>query len=650
VNEHSLRQFVQLLALDKVSRQGEWLRCFCPLAPWTHGGGKDSHPSFYISIHDDKKSYWNCFGCSEKPHPLNTLLSKLWLTSGYYPHEAALFYAMNEVSSDEDEDDLNIPQVSGMGWNMTRPTPSPVPERIWNRFSRMCTSKGKEYFSWLSDVRGVDFSTAMQFDVRADPERKVVVFPFTDSDGIIHMLRARRIDDKVVYTYTSDMLGLHRPLSSRKDVGVWFGLHLIDLHDPVIVVEGECFPGDAQVLTKTGWVCFSDYSGEEIAQYEEDGGLRFVSPLAVVRKEFQGELIRNESKGFISLTTPKHRMLALDYKNRLRKHDADSPCSCADRIVRVGRLDGSGIPLSDDQIRLCVAVSADATIDQRKCNGYCGKWPKESRYSRWGLTKPRKVSRLFRLLRSLDVVYTTKVVGDKTHIQFPLPSWVPGRLFPHSWIGEMSISQRMVFLDEVALWDGNFVRGRNQTEYNSILLPNVEFVQTLAHTVGVVSTIREHTKVMEGKEFLGYTASLLWGKKHSSWQSIHSSRVPFAGLVYCAQVGSGMLLIRQERKIHVSGNCDLLRLSSLGVKNVIAAGGTKVTEAQLSALPARMIFLGLDADPPGQKATTRIAQMIGRRAMVMKLDWSLVGCKDPGELTSREQAQTVLDSPVFALS
>lgn len=55
---------------------GQWVSIPCPLAPFTHEKGKDTHPSSGISVNEDGASIFSCFTCHRKgpvPWLLRTL-------------------------------------------------------------------------------------------------------------------------------------------------------------------------------------------------------------------------------------------------------------------------------------------------------------------------------------------------------------------------------------------------------------------------------------------------------------------------------------------------------------------------------------------------------------------------------------------------
>lgn len=95
--------------------------------------------------------------------------------------------------------------------------------------------------------------------------------------------------------------------------------------------------------------------------------------------------------------------------------------------------------------------------------------------------------------------------------------------------------------------------------------------------------------------------------------------------------------------ICVEGPIDLLRLQTLGYYNVLASCGAGVTVKQLHNIPNNNIILGYDSDKAGKEAAKRIVSILENR-LVQILDWSLVGKKDAGDLSSKEELEDVLNN------
>lgn len=641
MNEQGIHNLLRALGVDDAITKGEWVVSRCPLH-------NDSNPSFSVRVEGKGSSFFHCFGCDEGGS-LTRLIHSFWISNKAYPRRAARIVAGNESMMDTDE-------LAGVKcrFEKVRVKPEPIPDKVVKHYPLIlnhCRSfEGKRCREFLNG-RGISDESIDTLRVRFAADHQAVVFAHTNKYGRVFALRARSRKAKRIYSISKEVAERDTGLTlkefpSKRDAGYWFGIHLIDWAKPVALVEGECFPSDTELLTTKGWVSFADYNGEDVLQVDSSLEGSFVRPLAIIRKEINGKLVRNTVKGFVSVTTPDHQMVALDQKGRIRKHSAEHRLSSSDRVPRAVTLNGPGIPLSNLQLRFCVAISADFAI--RDCKNTGNRSPRELRYAVAGFLKERKIIRIRRILNELRLPYSdNKIKNGYQSICLSIPSWVPGRLFPHSWISQATLDQRMLILQELVHWDGNHVTNRTQTEYSCKYIENAVFVQSLAHTVGICSTIMKRSN----KWGEWYKVSLLWNKSTSSWQAMKTVEIDYKGLVHCVQVPTGMILVRQEGKIHVSGNCDLLRLHTLGKPNVIASGGVGVTKAQINELEAFAYVLGYDADESGQKANERIDQMIGPSAIIVyRANWALAQvckdgkrrpCKDAGDLPDKEALNTI---------
>lgn len=235
-----VHHFLRLLgAADITDSSAGWLNCRCLLAEFRHANGKDSRPSFGVSISPDKESVFYCFGCSERPASLRRLLYTIFVSSGKYPWEAARWLGRKEAAPN----DL-IADKAPVSWEDKIPyCPDPLPPRILRKFPFLQYGKdsvAEEIRRWLEEDRGVPRWIQYMFRLRYDCGRKAVVFPMTDPDGRAFLLRERRVRTKDIWTVSAKMMG--EPEGSfpkLRDAGVWFGMHLIDWSRPVILVEGE---------------------------------------------------------------------------------------------------------------------------------------------------------------------------------------------------------------------------------------------------------------------------------------------------------------------------------------------------------------------------------------------------------------------------
>ena len=330
------------------------------------------------------------------------------------------------------------------------------------------------------------------------------------------------------------------------------------------IVEGECFNGSAEVLTPKGWVRLDLYNNERVAQRN---GVKseFVKPLAYIKKEYKDDLIEfSNSQKYYSCTTKKHNYV-VEKKGVKKKvtaeylHDTTTSLSIK-RVVEGNK--NKGIELDENKLRLLIAISADMTV--RKTGDIYGAFKKE-----------RKKERLVSLLDSLGIRYSLNIDGRGYYSFFihREHGLNPFKIFPKEWYS-LSEKQMKIVIDEILHWDGNSVPNRNQIEYSSKEIENATFIQTLSHLVGYTSTIIRRQNHL-GKWF---KVSILFSKKDTNTQALKKTKIKHDGFVYCVQVPSGELLIRQNECISIIGNCDALSLHEAGITNVVSVpNGTSLS-------------------------------------------------------------------------
>jgi hypothetical protein len=419
----------------------------------------------------------------------------------------------------------------------------------------------------------------------------------------------------------------------------------------VIWTEGECFTGDTEILTRNGWIKFSEYQGDEVMQvhYGDNFVGSFVTPLGLVKSK-TSEFIHLHSKNYNSLTTIGHKIILKKRKGNIFKETAETVFNTiySDIIpLTLKQVIGNpGVPFSDDELRLIVAISADMTI--RATGDVYGAFKKD-----------RKKVRLSEILCQLDIPYScTKDMRDywSIFINRVFTSKYRIKEFPQEWIGKLTHSQMMVILDEILYWDGNSVPNRAQIEYSSVIYNNAVFIQTLAHLCGYTSTIiRRHNDIGSW-----YKVSILFKKSHvCADRSLKREKIKLDTLkkVYCVEVPSGMILVRHNEKISISGNCDRLTWMTAGYKNIISEPqGAPNPEAKefkekfaymedpyFKSVMADvdMIIFSTDNDAPGKVLRNHLALLFGKEKC--KYINYPVGYKDINEVWKGEPKKNLME-------
>lgn len=508
----------ELLHLEKYDAVNKKALC-----PWH----LEDTPSF---IYDSKRFVFHCFGCSK-----NTDIIDAYMFTGLTYLEA--------VQKLFEEAKMNI-ALGEKG----------VKTKYQYRYPHEEPINDKEHVYAYLGKRGISKATVDAVDIRED-EHGNIVFNYYDSNDVLCLVKYRPS---------------HKIDKSAGEIKSWcqkgadttpllFNMNRINVDQPLLLTEGECMPGNAEVLTPNGWIRLDEYNNEQVLQINTDLTGNFVTPLAYIKHEYDGDLYIDRKNNFASVTTANHNIVYIDYKGYLRKRKAsEMPGIGTGFIPTVTKVNGEGIPFTNDQIALYLAISADCTIDVRKT----------TRHSRFSVKKDRKYFRLKELLERLNIPFfenkSTNRDGYK-YIGFTTPDWVVSKTLPFEWIGQATLEQRKFIIEEMTYWDGNRVKTRNQYEYSSKEYANAVFMQTIAHTCGYMSTIIQRHNAHGS----WYKVSVLLTKSHVSHQSPYQ-REHYNGMVYCVTVPTGMILVRQEGHISITGNCDTLAAIEAGYSNAVS--------------------------------------------------------------------------------
>lgn len=417
--------------------------------------------------------------------------------------------------------------------------------------------------------RGISKETLNYMGVKQDPHGNVT-FEFHDLDGELVCKKYR-----LSKTPKNGMPKMWWDKDSDK-CPVLYNIDKVDITKPVVITEGMCFPGSAEVLTPNGWIKLENYNDELVMQVNKDLSCQFVMPYAKIKHRFDGQLKRIEIGGnYLSETTPDHSIVYFNKPNELKKRRVDTlPDTFGNIPTSANYIGGTGINFTDAEIRLQVAFSADGSFNKSGCYRKNGK----SRI-RFAFAKERKFLRLKEILNECEINYTETIKssdkyksGKLYYIGFEDKEHFLTKEFNMSWISEMTRHQIDVLLEEVVYWDGGKFKYKNQAEFYSGNKNNIDFIQTLCHISGFMSTIK-HRK----GNYKLCTVSMLYGKDHVSGQNMYKYKrikdVEYHGDVYCVSVSSGMILVRQEEKICVTGNCDTLSVFESGYTNVVSIPG-----------------------------------------------------------------------------
>lgn len=331
----------------------------------------------------------------------------------------------------------------------------------------------------------------------------------------------------------------------------------------LIARDEACFVKGTEILTPSGWKKFENLDQTElVAQYNRDGSIEFVKPIHYTRKKHTGIVYQfaNKKGYFNQIVTPDHRIIWRDsITNEIKENIAEEYISSPFK-----HFIGSGIKIGgrdnltyEERFKIAFHVlRSDRYIYNSKLDN-CN-------IVQLSLTDSREKTRLEHILENLGYKYT-KVQSEDKDNELEYTVWVPIQenfVTDFSWVNLNEISGKWCqeFLKELSHWRNNTSNSNYSTIYCSTPYANVaDIVQSIASLSGW----RCYRELRVDKRKDSY--------KNIHYLKIHSTRdyyLPdkksstvstqtYDDEVFCVTVPSGMIVIRYDDKVVISGNCHL---------------------------------------------------------------------------------------------
>lgn len=361
---------------------------------------------------------------------------------------------------------------------------------------------------------------------------------------------------------------------------------------PLRYYAAHCLTGDAEILTRTGWVSLEHWKGGDIVQWSPDGVLKFAAATAN-RFEVDEDLVVADARYHKAAYTKGHTVPGFSGRGVFKTMQAGDLLTKRIEIPLCGSLGGSG-DISELDARLAAMVQADGSIRDGK----------QDRAVRFGFRKPRKIARCKQLLGEAGVKYYAWVLHDgTTRIRVGRLEWHPlvkllsgsNKNFLPALL-DAPFAAKLAFMEEIAFWDGDVEpHGRGYT-YTSTNEHNARFVQTMAHLTGMSAFVSEREREGWSKAYRVYV------RRDGATRSEpkHYSTKRHFGFVYCPTTETGYFLMRQNGHITVTGNTgrwggdDKVNLQNLPRKSplkkaMLASDGYTFIDCDSSQIEARTL-------------------------------------------------------------
>lgn len=325
-----------------------------------------------------------------------------------------------------------------------------------------------------------------------------------------------------------------------------------------------CLPAETEFLSQHGWKRMDEWKeGDLVYQVGDDGVGCFVEPERYFKLpcEYMWQLSNN---GLTMTASEEHNVVYNDYRTRkfltipmeeiVRKHVTNKQGFKGLIPTTFSSACTGTLGLTDDELRLQVAVNADGWMLQRKrVVGACAVRVK----------KQRKIDRMRILLQRTGYHYTEislhGVHEGKIEFQFKAPLLSKG--VTTEWFN-LNQHELQIICDELLFWDCDIKSGR----FSSINKLEADFVQFVYHSCGYQAPLSEGVNKgfvdKDGKPYANHTIYKVGKNKATriSFQRAPKSKPECEmvqtsdGFKYCFTVPTHKFIVREKGKVFITGN------------------------------------------------------------------------------------------------
>ncbi|MBR3739560.1 MAG: toprim domain-containing protein [Clostridia bacterium] len=322
-----------------------------------------------------------------------------------------------------------------------------------------------------------------------------------------------------------------------------------------------CVDCDTEYFNGEQWKKISDYSsGEKVLQYNHDGTAKLVIPEVYHKYPADWFYHLHSDYGVEQCVSPEHNLVYLTSKGHLQKKNVqewiavheNTAHGFSGKFITTFNYSGNGIGLTDDEIRLMCAVICD------------GHFPRDNNRCRINIKKRQKQLRLRTLLEKAGVAYTVHHYNqnDLAFETFIFDAPIRTKVFGADWY-QCSKQQLAIISDEILHWDGHISEKRSS--FSTCEKENADFVQFVFSACGFRSVVssnnrigKRHSNERYAYKSIEYTVSKTTSIHPSLVNTKEKINIPLVkakdGYKYCFTVPSGMLVLRRNGRINITGN------------------------------------------------------------------------------------------------
>jgi len=323
------------------------------------------------------------------------------------------------------------------------------------------------------------------------------------------------------------------------------------LENQVVMITGSagCVDCDTEYFNGVKWAKISNYKeSDKVLQYNKNGNSELVNPLKY--HKYPSEYLWHfETRGANQCLCDEHKVIYKNYKNNIinikmsemiQKHNKKKN-GFDGKFITTFNYSSNGIDLTDNEIRLMVCIHADGYFHDTTSTNRC----------RLCFSKERKIKRALQLLNDCNINYSITTKDNLTYIYFDAPK--RSKIFDSYWY-KCSNNQLKIIIDEYKYWDSSSPKN-SLPRFITIEKESADFMQFAFSACGIRATIYIDERYDNPCYCVLPTNNIDITIVNPHTKTPITKYKTLDGYKYCFTVPSGMLILRRNNKIFITGNC-----------------------------------------------------------------------------------------------
>ncbi|MDS7057181.1 AAA family ATPase [Klebsiella pneumoniae] len=338
----------------------------------------------------------------------------------------------------------------------------------------------------------------------------------------------------------------------------------------VVVGTESCVDSETEFFNGKEWKKISKYDNDDVLQFNDDFTASLVKPIRYIKEKTDKLYQMSNSYGaWKQVMSSDHDVVYLTSKKKLAKKKFSDVMDShfnnkhgfQGKILNSFKYDGD-LELDENKLRLMIAISADGSLAREQ-------W-------RIRVKKKRKIERIRMLIKAVGLDVDERIYSgenEKGFVNFYVPKEYGLREFPFEFIN-LSKKCKEIFIDELLKWDGY------KNCYYSTIKHNIDIAQFIISSCDMKANIRVDEREDRNTCYRLEISSTKYSTVDVNKNNEHKRNEMFKeykghdGYKYCFTVDSGMLVLRRDNKIFITGNCGKSTL----VKNLATLYNTNYVE------------------------------------------------------------------------